>query len=189
LDQKILIQTFVSAADARLKTVKDNASATTWTDVDAVLTSPEAAVTSLVHALESRASMEESADDPATRIKLLSERDDLIACEWFTKTKDEVLAQLDQHKRIALLEKCKKDIATRGITQKNLELTKQIVTDAFCKQFGIEAQTLGLRTILVKLAEIKGRKGETKFGLRVEGALDHKIHEIASEGEQRCIAL
>lgn len=189
LDQKTSIERFVERADARLKTVKDNASAPNWVDVNSLLASPEGVVTTLAEALEKRALMEESADDPTTRAKLLSDRDDLADREWLAGKKDDVLEQIDRHKRISVLEKSKKDTATRAITQKNLELTKQIVTDAFCKRFEIEAQMLGLRTISVKLEEIKGRKGETKFGLRVEGAIDHRIHEIASEGEQRCIAL
>ena len=186
--QRASIEKFVERANVRLKTVKANASASNWANIDSLFASPEGIVTTLAEALDQRALMEESADDPATRAKLLSDRDDLADREWLASRKTDVLTQIDRHKRISILEKCKKDTATRAITQKNLELTKQIVTDAFCKRFEIEAQTLGLRTISVKLEEIKGRKGETKFGLRVKGALDHKIHEIASEGEQRCVA-
>lgn len=34
-----------------------------------------------------------------------------------------------------------------------------------------------------------GKKGETKFGLRLVSAGNSKVADIASEGEQRCIAL
>ena len=36
---------------------------------------------------------------------------------------------------------------------------------------------------------IQGKKGETKFGLRLVSAGNSKVADIASEGEQRCIAL
>jgi hypothetical protein len=39
------------------------------------------------------------------------------------------------------------------------------------------------------MEEIEGKKGQLRFGLRLEGTSTHKVHEVASEGEQRCIAL
>jgi hypothetical protein len=48
---------------------------------------------------------------------------------------------------------------------------------------------LGLSSLKVRLAPIQGKKGETKFGLRIVGAEAEKIVGVASEGEQRCIAL
>jgi len=41
----------------------------------------------------------------------------------------------------------------------------------------------------VKLENIKGKKGEAKFGLRFVIPTSHKVVDIASEGEQRCVAL
>lgn len=186
---KAAIAAYVAAADARLSTVSSSIRTRTWIDPTALPTSPEPDILKLATAIEARADMEESADDPAVRAKLTSERDEFAARDWLAGVKDDVLVQVERYKRIALLETCKKDTATRAVTEKSTELTKQIVTDAFCKRFETEVKVLGLRTITVRMEDIKGTKGETRFGLRLTGAPNHKVHEIASEGEQRCIAL
>lgn len=188
-DQKTALAAYVAAADARLATVNASLKAKAWTDPVALPASPETSIEELATALDARAVMEESADDPVARANLTSERDELADKEWLAGVKNDVLAQIDRYQRTALLEACQKDATTRVVTDKSTELTKLIVTDAFCKRFETEVKDLGLRTITVKMEDIKGKKGETRFGLRLTGAADHKVHEIASEGEQRCIAL
>lgn len=188
-EHKTAINTFVTKCDDILVTVKASLAARAWTDPGTLPPSPAESISRMATALETRAEMEESADDPAARAKLLSERDELTAKEWLAGVKDDVLLQIKRHKQVATLKECQKEATTRAITTKSIELTKQIVTDAFCKRFQDEAKALGLRTLSVKMEELKGRKGETRFGLRLQDAPDHKVHEIASEGEQRCIAL
>jgi energy-coupling factor transporter ATP-binding protein EcfA2 len=188
-DQKVALNAFINQCDSMLVNVKGSLAARKWTAPGTLPASPESIITALAAALEKRAEMEESADNPVARAKLVSERDELAAKEWLIGVKDDVLAQVSRYKRVALLKTCQKDTSTNAITAKSREITEQIVTDAFCKQFQDEAKALGLRTISVKMEDIKGKKAETRFGLRLEGAPDHKVHEIASEGEQRCIAL
>ncbi len=188
-EQRNLIDTFIAKADGTRKSAIESLTQQQWTVADSMPDSPEEILKNYITALEARAAMEESADNPEERAKLNAERDELVAKEWLAGVKDDVAAQIDRYKQVALLKKCQKDAGTRGITEKNSELTEQIVTEAFCKRFKAELKSLGLRTISVKLENIKGRKGETRFGLRLENAADHKIHEVASEGEQRCIAL
>jgi energy-coupling factor transporter ATP-binding protein EcfA2 len=188
-EQKNAISAFVAKSDESLVAVKASLATRTWSDPGKLPSSPADMINDLAAALEKRAEMEESADDPVAKAKLLSERDELAAKEWLAGVKDDVCAQVMRHKHVTALKACQKDTNTRAITEKSTELTKQIVTDAFCQRFEDEAKSLGLRTLSVKMEEIKGRKGETRFGLRLEGASDRKVHEIASEGEQRCIAL
>lgn len=188
-EQITAISTFVTKCNEALLSVKSSLADRAWTDPGKLPSSPAESINSMATALEKRAEMEGSADDPAARAKLFSEQDELEAKEWLNGVKDDVLAQVTRHKQMAKFKKCQKDTNTSAITKKSIELTKQIVTDAFCKRFQDEANALGLCTLSVKLEEIKGKKGETRFGLRLEGASEHKVHEIASEGEQRCIAL
>lgn len=188
-EQKSTIQDFVEHCDEVLLGVKACLTAQKWTDCGILPLSPEGIVKGIASALENRAEMEESANDPVARAKLVHFRDELAAKEWLVTVKDDVLSQIDRYKRIALLKNCQKDTNTRAITEKSTELTRLIVTDAFCKRFEEETLALGLRTLSVKMEDIKGKKAETRFGLRLEGVCDHKVHEIASEGEQRCIAL
>ncbi len=186
---KATIDSFVKQCDSMLTTVKSSLASRIWTNPGSLPSSPESVITAAATVLDKRAEMEESADDPVARTKLTSDRDELAAKEWLAGVKDDVLSQIGRHQRVSLLKTCQKDTSTRAITEKNAELTKLIVTDAFCKRFQDEVAILGLRTISVKMEDIKGKKGETRFGLRLEGASDQKVHEIASEGEQRCIAL
>ncbi len=183
------IAEFVRDADARLETIKGNLKTSTWSQPDVIGTSPVAVIESLVDLLESRAKTEESAENPETRQQLEVERAELKAREWLSCTKSEVLAQIECFKQVATLEICKKDTVTTGITSKNTELTGLLVTDMFCKRFKDEAEGLGLSTLDVKLEKIEGEKAETRFGLRFESQSALALRDVASEGEQRCIAL
>lgn len=189
-EQKMAIAIFVKTADHSLATVKQNLAKQEWLEEPIHLpASPQPVLNAIADELDQRAILEESADNPDERAKLTAARDELVAQEWLVAAQKDVVEQIDRYKLVARLEACKKDTATRGITEKSNALTKQIVTDAFCQRFEAETKTLGLNTISVKLDHIKGKKGEVKFGLRIVGAESHKIHEVASEGEQRCIAL
>lgn len=188
-DQRTAMAEFVKAADTRLAAIKTNVTHGLWTDQSALPGSPVDAIVALATALEQRATMEETAGDPDARARLLSERDELAAREWLVGGKAEVLAQIERYKNVATLEACQKDTTTAQITIKNTELTKLLITDAFCKRFETEVKALGLRTLDVKQEEIKGRKGETRFGLRLVASGESKVRNIASEGEQGCIAL
>lgn len=188
-EQRVAIGDFVKAADMRLTAVKESLDKKLWAESSALPASPADAIIAMATALEQRATMEETADDPAVRTKLTSERDELAVREWLAGVKGEVLAQIERYKQVVIYEACQKNTATAQITIKNTELTKLLVTDAFCKRFEAEVNALGLRTLNVRQEEIKGMKGETKFGLRLAASGDSKIKEIASEGEQRCIAL
>lgn len=188
-DQKDSIKTFVKTMDECLAATKDNLSKVVWKDPVQVLSSPEETLIAIVSYLEARAKTEESAEDPEIRKKLEVERDELNDREWLARTKSDILSQIERYKRIDLLERCFKDTQTQQITLKNSELTKLIVTEAFCNRFKDEADDLGLRTIKVRLEEIKGKKGETRFGLRLETGAGFQVKDIASEGEKRCIAL
>ncbi|MBU0676973.1 MAG: AAA family ATPase [Verrucomicrobia bacterium] len=188
-ERRVAVADFVKHADLRLAALKKNVSVETWTAPSALPASPEADITAAAKALECRASTEESADDPVTRKKLESERDELEGREWLARVREDVVAQIERHKLVQKLKECQKDASTASITVKSTELTKLLVTKVFRKRFGDEVKDLGLTTLDVRLEEIKGRKGETSFGLRLNTPTDKKVVEIASEGEQRCVAL
>jgi energy-coupling factor transporter ATP-binding protein EcfA2 len=188
-DQRLQLSEFVTKADARLQGLKQSIADRAWTALTDFSASPESMLKDVVKNLDGRAKTEESAHDPETRKKLSQELRELEAREWLFSIKADVLGQVTRHKIIAELEGCKKDLSTAPVTSKGTELTKQFVTDAFQKCFVNELQNLGLRTLQVTIEPIEGKKGETKFGLRLVSAGNSKVAEIASEGEQRCIAL
>ena len=203
---------FVKKADECLATIKNNLTNGLWeepaliplsppknvegsplhTDVDTVLPRPALAddIVTMATNLEDRANTEESAEDPEIRKKLETERDELAARDWLADMKTDVLAQIDRYKQVVKLRTCQRDTLTTKITTKSSDLTKLIVTDTFCQRFKDEAKELGLRTLSVKLEEIRGKKGEVRFGLRLlDSKIDYTVRDIASEGENHCIAL
>jgi energy-coupling factor transporter ATP-binding protein EcfA2 len=188
-EQRLQLSEFVTKSDARLQALKRSIADRAWTALTDSSASPESMLKDVVANLDGRAKTEESAHDPETRKKLSHELKELEAREWLSSVKADVLEQVARHKIIADLEGCKKDLSTAPVTSKGTELTKQFVTDAFQKCFVSELQKLGLRTLQVAIEPIQGIKGETKFGLRLVSAGNSKVADIASEGEQRCIAL
>ncbi|MDP1557704.1 MAG: AAA family ATPase [Nitrosomonas sp.] len=188
--QRSLLAEFVVKADERLRLIKQSFSTRSWLPSTTSLTpSPESSIRALQASLEARAKMEESAHNPETLKKLIAEGAELGAREWLSGVKIDVLAQIEAYKSIAKLELCRKDVATAQITIKSSDLTKQFVTNAFQQRFKDELKLLGLKTLEVGLEPVKEKKGETKFGLRLVSARNQKVVDIASEGEQRCIAL
>ncbi|MCX5831725.1 MAG: AAA family ATPase [Deltaproteobacteria bacterium] len=205
------ISEFVKKADECLTTIKNNLKGGVWeepaliplsppknvegiplrADAEVALPRPGLAddITAIATSLEERANTEESAEDPEIRKKLVTERDELAAHDWLSGVKTDVLTQIDRYKQVVKLGTCQRDTLTTQITTKNSDLTKQIVTDTFCQRFKDEAKELGLSTISVKLEEIKGKKGEMRFGVRLDSNATCTVRDIASEGENRCIAL
>lgn len=186
---RTLVDTFVMSADDALQVVKNNVATRNWTAPTVVATSAEAVIKGQAAALLERAKTEESAQDPETRKELAAERNELEAREWLAGVKADVLAQIDRHKLIAKLSDCQKDTVTNAITAENSELTRRFITDNFRERFTKETKSLALNTLDVKLEPIQGKKGETRFGLRLISSAYHKVVDIASEGEKRCVAL
>ena len=188
-ESRALVDAFVVSADNALQAVKDNVATRTWTVPTAAATSAESTIIGQVAMLLERARTEESAQDPETRKNLESERNELKAREWLADVKADVLAQIDRYKLVDKLSHCQKDTVTHAITMKNSELTRQFITDNFRQRFRNETKALALNTLDVELEPIQGKKGETRFGLRLSSTAQHKVVDIASEGEKRCVAL
>ena len=184
-----LISEFSTKVDTRLLTIKQSISNRAWLPTSVMPASPEVVVEALKASLESRAITEESAYNPETRKELVVERSELEAREWLSGVKADVQTQIEAYKEIAKLDGCRKDVSTAQITTQSSDLARQFVTDAFQKRFKDELKLLGLRTLEVALEPVKGKKGETKFGLRFVAVSTQKVVDVASEGEQCCIAL
>ncbi|WP_162634464.1 AAA family ATPase [Ralstonia sp. GX3-BWBA] len=144
----------------------------------------------LENSLEARAKTEEGADDPATRAKLQQEKSEIEARQWLATVIKQAEEQVDRFIERDRLVALVKEVSTSAITQKSTELTRQLITDKFCKTFGEELKALGMKTLPVELKSVQGAKGQTSFGLRLSSAVQGlPLRDIASEGEQRCMAL
>lgn len=182
------LKSFASCTDSRLDSVQAVKSGGPYVHV-ACPASPHTILDILIKKLEDRARLEESAVDPDIRTGMERERNELAARAWLSEARTQVLDQIGRHHRLRKLESCQKQAATNQLTVKNSELSQKLVTEAFCLQFRKDLKSFGLRTVNVEMEPIKGKNGETRFGLRLSGAGKHKPREVTSEGEQRCIAL
>lgn len=183
------IRAWVKACDGVITATTECLKTETWTPEIALPKFPGPTLATLVDALNARAKEEESAEDPTVRKALQAEHEELSAREWLSKNKAAVSDQTTRYRTLATMRRASDDTSTTKITAKNSKLTAAVVEGAFCGQFKAEADALGLKTIKVKLESLGGRKGETKFGLKFEGTSRLAVHQVASEGEQRCIAL
>jgi energy-coupling factor transporter ATP-binding protein EcfA2 len=188
-EQRALISEFASNVDFRLKQLKQNLHSRNWVTPPNISAIPEIFIRNLIIILEARAKTEESANDPEIRKKLEIELLELEEREWLSSVKANVLEQIERFKIITELKRCETDLKTASITSKSKDLTNQFVTEAFKRRFKEELKTLGLNSLDVDLEAVQGKKAETRFGLRLVSAGCSKLIEIASEGEQRCIAL
>ena len=185
-----LLTDHITAADDCLGTIKRSIKANKWTAPAEITSAPSGILTTLIDALEERAKVEESADDPTARQILEKECNELVAKEWLKTVKVEIENQVVRYQQLETLRTRLDDTKTNSITTKNSSLTKELITDAYCKRFADEVNGLGVRTVNAKLEETSGTKGEKKFGIRLVGTTGRiGIREIVSEGEQRCIAL
>jgi len=143
----------------------------------------------IVNALNDRAETEESANDPEKRKLLQNEFNDLNDRVTLAGEKASVLQFIAFSKKEQLLEDAIKLTRTNAITKKNGELIKAAVTKPFCQRFSEEVSGLGLESIQVEMVEYPGRKGDLTFGIELQKSESGRPADIASEGEQRCLAI
>lgn len=139
--------------------------------------------------LESRAQKELSANDPDARSKLSARKLELEDRQKLQKEKQSILDFIQLCVKENNLNAAIKLTNTSKITKKNGELVQACVTNPFCKRFDDEISALGVDSIQVKMASKRGKKAELKFGIELIDVASKTPREIASEGEQRCLAL
>lgn len=151
---------------------------------------------SIATSLNQRARQEEAVADPQKKHEFERERDALTDKKWLSHHKDEVIAQLSRHISAAALEACRNDCTTNTITRKVGDLEETHVNQAFRDAFKAELEGLGMKTLPVRLDAARPIPGQRRHGVRVEGVPlkangdpIHRVEDIASEGEHRCIAL
>jgi len=123
------------------------------------------------------------------RKKTQSELDELLAIKWVSENTPAVKGYLEDLKTKHQLESCISETQTTKITTQSTKLSKQFITDRFINSFDKEISNLNLWTIKPELREDRGQKGELRFKLAIKSSPKAPLIDVASEGEQRCIAL
>ncbi|MCD4652024.1 MAG: AAA family ATPase, partial [Candidatus Cloacimonetes bacterium] len=184
-----IIEQFLKTSRQRLEEIQEICKSEIWKPtLTRLCTSPIELLNEYIETLIERANTEVSANDPSERKILELEKNELTDRLLLEKTMASVENQIKRFKSIAKLKECIKSTSA-FITTKNGDITKEVVTDTYCNCFDKELKKLNLSTIDVKLQKISESKGNTIFGLKLKKNENEKIHKIASDGEQRCIAL
>src|SRR5690606_9155129 len=187
--EKFKLKNFVEHSTLRLKQIKKYCNDKVWENkLNDLPESPKDFLSSYISVLEKRAVIEVSASDPEQKKKLEQEKEDLEIRKWFNENLDEVKNQIKRFIDLSILQESRPG-SSKFITQKNSEITREVVTDVYCNSFKTELEGLGLKTLSVEIEPLGGVKAHTKCGLRLKEAKSEKLYEFASEGEQRCIAL
>lgn len=131
-----------------------------------------------------------SADDASPeRQALLKECHELKDRQALGPLLEDIKAQVERCKEIALLDAVAKDTAKRAVTNKNKELSDRLVTSALRGRFAREVQKLKLSRMPVELRKVKDSNATSYFQVALVEKPNEPIGEILSEGEHRCIAL
>lgn len=129
-----------------------------------------------------------AADDPEREKELRAELTELDAREQLAARLPDVQAWVGKLVRIAALRKAHTSLATNRITTKQRQLSEEAVTGALDAKLREELSNLDC-AIPVAL-DPQTQVGETHVALRLAGAHGTpKVSDIASEGEQRALAL
>jgi energy-coupling factor transporter ATP-binding protein EcfA2 len=127
--------------------------------------------------------------DTPQRTALVAERDGLADRKWLGVVKADVLAQIERHKAIELLEKAAKDTATNKITTQSARIAQALVTDRLRGRFAIEVDKLGVSGLAIELQQAKTTAGVPFFQVRLINKPSEPVGKVLSEGEHRCVAL
>ncbi len=188
-EQKDEIKTYIVSSSQRLNAIQEICNTSKWKkDIPRLESTPKNFFVSFIQTLDDRAKTEASADNPEIREALIREKKEIEAKVWLDQVKTDVESQIKRLIKLALLNICKPK-NSKFISDKNKALTQVLVTEVYCSRFQIELTRLGLTTLSVCLEEAKSPKGITRFGCRLKSAKQANVYEVASEGEQRSIAL
>lgn len=130
---------------------------------------------------------EKATDDKQKEILQL-ELNELIARENFALVKQSIIDLIARMAHKAKLFECKKDLATKHISDKAKEFASNTVTQPLRAALKREFAILGVEGAIPRLDE-SVEKGKMKHKLQLDLAHQAQIRDILSEGEQRAIAI
>lgn len=190
LDASVLqaIDDFQVSIDLRRESMLESLESSKWAEIPALIGSPRERVRQLAaNQLRAYRTLVRAADEEK-RKKLEKEFSELSARHSLSKSLKSVLDLLERMQKKAALEKCRRSLKTRPISDKSKEFASVAVTREMKRALDLEFQALGIGHIKTKLKE-RNSKGKILHQLLLDLPTANKIDEILSEGEQRAIAL
>ncbi|MEM7308732.1 MAG: AAA family ATPase [Planctomycetota bacterium] len=140
-------------------------------------------------ALRERAERLENPERDAREQALVSERRELDARRALGLGMDAVVQEVNRKKEIAAFELCRKDAATKAITDKSAAVTKETVTNKLKAAFQAELDALEFNQVEVELQDAGGGEGALYHKLVLKRAPGTEVPSVVSEGEARCLAI
>ncbi len=184
------IGSFLESADKRRSDVSTALTTNDWSVIRSLNECPTADIEAIVMELNTKSAEFERAKAPEKLAELKAERDQLLARQKLGQRKADVLAEIARQKRMNALAACLRDVDTTATSRKSTELTKSRVTKAICDRFKTELNGLGLAHLRVELVPAGSERGVMYHRVELRGTkMIVSVQDIASEGEQRCIAL
>lgn len=106
----------------------------------------------------------------------------------FSENKLNYISEISRLLKLKQLNDIRKMTATRSITQLSSSINQDSVTGVLVNAFEKELKDLGFSFFSVE-AKTRGAKGNQLFKLKLGNANANNVVDIASEGEQKCLAL
>lgn len=127
--------------------------------------------------------------DTEIQKRMTAEAQELRARKLLGQHEQSVLNEIDRKKKYAAYSLCLNDTRTNAITQKNTDVTLNVVSQKLKQSFQDELSTLNFRHMEVELEEAGGAEGVMYHKLVLTHAPNIELPRIASEGEQRCLSI
>lgn len=145
----------------------------------------------LVKRLDDEAANYEITADPETLKRVSSAIREIEARLTLDSLRERVYAEIDRQQRKMGLRNALSTTNTAGITRRNTEILKEVVTEPLTDTFAEHIRTLGLTHLPVGVTSSGGEKGRAFHSLALEknASIQVSTDEVLSEGEHRGVAL
>lgn len=115
---------------------------------------------------------------------------ELEARKYTSEIRERIEQQIDNCKKLEVIELAEKLTNSKKITVKSKELAKELITEDYIRRFDDELKLLTRNSIRVKLEQQAG-KGSNPFKIKLVDTLGDTVSldDVLSEGEKRVVAL
>lgn len=114
---------------------------------------------------------------------------ELEARQWVSEQRTAVEEEIARLRRVAVLEKARKNTATTSLSKKKGELADALISKAFRERFDAELDRLGGKRVRVKLEQTRVTQGKAMHRIQMNAPTQLRPSEVLSDGERRVISL
>jgi len=142
-----------------------------------------------INALRTRADQLKKEDRTAVLKTLTVEASELEARQLLATHLNNIIAEIERKKKIAVYGECISSTGTDAITRKSTDLTKRAVSDQLKQAFQDELKKLEFTQLEVEVKPVGGTRGVLYHKIIFPRAPNIDLPKVLSEGEQRTLSL